>query len=306
MIAKKLKKGDTIGVVGVSNSLGGEEGLNRLNKAKAFFESKGFNVVIDDNVYFEYFGTCGTPNHKNIGLMNTFKKDEVKCIIALDGGATCSTFVDLLDYEELAKHPKIFTGYSDVSVLLNTLQKKTGLVTFHGQNFMQYSYDKAEIYYEKFEKAFVNNDFSDFTSQKLDVIRKGKAKGKIVGTNLPCIMHLTGTEYFPDVTDSILFIEAYQITIKDVMWRLAQLKQMGVFDKIQGVVVGYVHALESQGSDYPQMEDLLLKYTKEYTFPIYKAKNFGHCIVNDIIPIGAKVRIDDKGNVKLIGKCLKE
>lgn len=306
MIAKMLKKGDTIGVVGVSDSLGGEEGISKLKKAIAFFEKKGFNVVVDDNVYYEYMGTCGTPNHKNLGFMNIFKNDDVKCVIALEGGQTCSTFVDLLDYEELKKHPKIFMGYSDVSVLLNVLQKQTGLITFHGPNFMQFAKDNAKELYTKFEKAFLKNDFSGFLSKPLEVIRKGKAKGKIVGTNMPCIMHLAGTEYFPDVTDSILFIEAYNITIKDCMWRLAQLKQMGVFDKITGIVVGYVYSLEKDGTDYPQLEDIIEKYTKQYSFPIYKTRTFGHCIVNDIIPIGAKVRIDEKGNMRLINKCLKD
>ena len=61
--------------------------------------------------------------------MNMFLDNEVKAIICLAGGQTCNTFIDLLDYEKIKKHPKILVGYSDITVLLQTIYKKTGLVT---------------------------------------------------------------------------------------------------------------------------------------------------------------------------------
>lgn len=55
---------------------------------------------------------------------------------------------------------------------------------------------------------------------------------------------------------------------------------------------------------YPQMEDILLEYTKEYNFPIIKCNDFGHKIVNSIIPIGANVKIEN-GKVKIDDEYLK-
>lgn len=45
-----------------------------------------------------------------------------------------------------------------------------------------------------------------------------------------------------------------------------------------------------------KMEDILLEYTKEYKFPIIKCNDFGHQIVNGIIPIGVKCKIDSDNN----------
>ena len=65
------------------------------------------------------------------------------------------------------------------------------------------------------------------------------------------------------------------------------------FDKINGIVIGYNYDLQKDGNIYPQMEDILLEYTKEYSFPIIKCNDFGHKIVNSIIPIGVNAKIEN-------------
>ena len=74
--------------------------------------------------------------------------------------------------------------------------------------------------------------------------------------------------------------------------KIAHLKHNGIFDKIKGIVVGYNYDLQKYGDIYPQMEDILLEYTKEYKFPIIKCNDFGHKIVNSVIPIGVDAKID--------------
>ena len=88
--------------------------------------------------------------------MNMFKDDEVKAIVCLDGGETCNTFIELLNYEEIKKHPKILVDYSDITVLLHAIYKKTGLVTFSGPNFVCFGTEYGEKQYRIFEQAFIN------------------------------------------------------------------------------------------------------------------------------------------------------
>ena len=80
-------------------------------------------------------------------------------------------------------------------------------------------------------------------------------------------------------------------------------KQCGIFNKIKGIVIGYNYDLQKEGNKYPQMENILLEYTKEYNFPIIKCNDFGHKIVNSVIPIGADVKINNE-KVEIIGKIL--
>ena len=207
---------------------------------------------------------------------------------------------------EIKKHPKILVGYSDITVLLQAIYKKTGLVTFSGPDFISFGTEYAEEQYQVFEDAFVNKKLDKFNNGKKNVIKKENAEGKIIGTNLGCMMYLLGTEYLPDMQDNILFIESYKTSPNECQRRFAHLKQYGIFDKIKGIVVGYNYDLQKDGNTYPQMEDILLEYSKKYNFPIVKCNDFGHKIVNSVIPIGGFCKIDcENEKVEIIEKFLK-
>ena len=304
MLANKLNYGDTIGVVGVSNSLLLNNKYNNFIRAKQFFENKNFKIKFGKYVEEDYYGSCGTKEQKAEDFMKMFLDDEVKAIICLEGGQTCNTFLDLLDYEEIKKHPKILVGYSDITVLLQAIYKKTGLTTFSGPDFMSFGEQKAEEQYKIFEDAFINKRLDKFNNENKKIIRNGNTSGKIIGTNLGCMMYLLGTEYLPNMNDNILFIESYKTSPNECQRRFAHLKQYGIFDKINGVVIGYNYDLQKDGNTYPQMENILLEYTKEYKFPIIKCNSFGHKIVNSIIPIGGNVKIEN-GKVMIEDEFLK-
>ena len=106
--------------------------------------------------------------------------------------------------------------------------------------------------------------------------------------------------------DKILAIESFRTSPNECQRRFAHLKQAGIFDKVKGIVVGYNYDLQKNGDEFPQMEDILLEYTKQYDFPIIKCNDFGHKIVNAVIPIGTNVRIDsDNQKIEVIGEFLK-
>ena len=228
MLANKLNYGDTIGVVGVSNSLALNNRFEDFKRAEKLLISKGFKIKFGKYIKEDYYGSCGTRKQKAEDMMNMFKDNEVKAIICLAGGQTCNTFIDLLDYEEIKKHPKILVGYSDITVLLQAIYKKTGLVTFSGPDFISFGTEYAEEQYQVFEDAFVDKKLDKFNNGKKNVIKKGNAEGKIIGTNLGCMMYLLGTEYLPDMQDNILFIESYKTSPNECQRRFAHLKQYGI------------------------------------------------------------------------------
>lgn len=307
MLANKLNYGDTIGVVGVSNSLTMGYRPEDFYKAEKFLQDKGFKIKRGKYVLEDYYGSAGTKEQKAEDMMNMFKDKEIKAIICLNGGETCNTFIDLLDYGVIKQNPKIITGYSDITVLLQTIYKKTGLVTFHGESFVHFGEDDAEEKYKEFESAFVNKKIGKFITGNKKIIREGNVEGKIIGTNLGCMMYLIGTEYFPDMQDKILLIESYRTSPNECQRRFAHLKQYGVFDKIKGIIIGYNYDLQKNGNIYPQMEDILLEYTKEYNFSIVKCNDFGHKMVNSVIPIGVNMKLDtDNKTVEITEEFLRD
>lgn len=244
MLANKLNYGDTIGVVGVSNSLEIGATYEHFYKAEKFLQSKGFKIKRGKYVLKNYYGSAGTKEQKAEDMMNMFLDKEVKAIICLKGGETCNTFIDLLDYEIIKQNPKIITGYSDITVILETIYQKTGLVTFHGSDFVDFGKEQAEERFLEFENTFINKKIGKFQSGEKRIIRSGNAQGKLLGTNLGTMMYLLGTEYLPDMQDKILAIESYITSPNECQRRFATLKQLGVFDKIKGIIVGYNYALQ--------------------------------------------------------------
>jgi muramoyltetrapeptide carboxypeptidase LdcA involved in peptidoglycan recycling len=54
-----------------------------------------------------------------------------------------------------------------------------------------------------------------------------------------------------------------------------------------------------------QMEDVLLRVTAEYDFPVLKTDDFGHNCPNTVLPVGCEVRIDaDRRTIEILEKCV--
>lgn len=136
-------------------------------------------------------------------------------------------------------------------------------------------------------------------------IRNGIAERKLLGGNLHCLSKLAGTPYFPDFTRAILFVEAIGITPEECDHLFQQLKQIGVFDQIRGVIIGYIDGLQNDEKAFMQMVDVLLQVAEEYDFPVLKADDFGHNCPNTVLPVGGEVRINsDRWTIEILENCV--
>ena len=61
-----------------------------------------------------------------------FADKDVKAVFCLRGGYGTARIVDKIDYTLIRKNPKIFVGFSDISILQLSFFNKAGLVTFAG------------------------------------------------------------------------------------------------------------------------------------------------------------------------------
>ena len=108
--------------------------------------------------------------------------------------------------------------------------------------------------------------------------------GIVVGGNIRCLLKLAGTEYWPDTEDKILLLESYSGNVPRIAAYLSQLKQMGVFEKVQGVLLGTFTEMDSEGY-LPTVWELLREYVKE-DLPVAVTKEIGHGTDSKAILIG--------------------
>lgn len=306
----KLQKGDTIGVVSPSAAITPK--LNpQLKRGIDFLKRNGFGVKVGKNVLKIMDGSAGTPEQRADDLNSMFADDEVKAIICSQGGDTSNTCLPYLDFNLIRKNPKIFIGISDITVLLNAFNSKTGLVTFHGNDVM-FGFGRKHTAYDKeeFLDRLVRGKIGRVKkNSKWRSIRSGSVEGRLIGGNLRCLLKLAGTEYQPDFKDTILFLESFVINPDECSFMLSHLQQLGAFEKIKGVLIGYIWSLQAtaKGRRLTQMEDILKRQTNGYDFPIVKCDDFGHNCPNTTLPVGARVRLTAGGmesRLEILEKCV--
>ena len=103
-----------------------------LRRASAVFEQIGFQVRISPQNFLRQNQFAGGAQEQARAIEEMFADSQIRAIVCARGGYGALRIVDLLDYELIARNPKIFMGYSDITALLVSIYQMTGLVTFHG------------------------------------------------------------------------------------------------------------------------------------------------------------------------------
>ena len=306
IIPRKLLVGDTIGVVAPSDPvLPDQEG--KLQMGIDYLENLGFKVKLGAHIRSIALGYAATPQEKAHDINVMFADPNISAIICAQGGDTANAPLSLLDWDSIQKNPKIFLGLSDISVLLNAITHKTGLITFHGNDILWgFGNELADYEHREFFRILIEGEIGHIpANQPRARVRSGQATGRLLGGNLRCLLKLAGTPYWPDFSGAVLFIEAYQISQSGCQTAFLQMQHMGVFDQIRGAIVGYIDSMQHKDTPRPHMEDILLDLTRGFQFPIFKMNDFGHNCPNTVLPVGGEVFMDaDQGTLEVLTPCL--
>lgn len=305
MIANRLIKNDTIGVISSSNWIRQKDELY-INKSVALMQDSGFKVKFGKYIGSNTLGYGPTPQQKAEDINNMFKDKAVKAIFCVNGGYNSNTIFEYLDYECIKNNPKIICGFSDPTSILNIIYEKTHLVTFHGATFKSLTSWETDYAYKDIMKRFVYANIElGQDDDKYETIKEGIAEGILLGGNLNLFSNLICGKYCVDCRNKILFLEELGLESGPGMVSnyLYYMKQNGVFDKIKGLWIGnYEH--ESGISLEQIVKDVL---GEKYDFPIIKSNNFGHTEKKTVIPIGIKARIDTskQRKIELLENCVR-
>lgn len=147
-----LQSGDTVGIV----TLGSPLAANIINARIEYLRAMGLNVVLGQYVYAQNGFLAGTDEQRASDLMMMFRDEQVKMILPTRGGTGVAGILPYLDYNEIRNHPKIVTGYSDITVLLNVLHQYVDLITFHSLLLIDF---KPETPAYNFDQFFLRHPY---------------------------------------------------------------------------------------------------------------------------------------------------
>jgi muramoyltetrapeptide carboxypeptidase len=292
MTKNVLLPGDTIGVIAPSRPI--ENIKKEIENGVAVIRQLGFKVKKGKNIYKKFYYSAGTPEERVLDIHDMFTDPEVKAIICATGGSSANQLLELIDFDLIKNNSKIFLGYSDISILLLSMYKKTSITTFYGPTVYEMSMLTANS--KDFLFEILKGKEKQFKyPNELNIIRPGKAEGKLIGGLLSRINSLIGTEYAPDFNDAILFWEEVNMSPAMIDFNLEALRLTGAFNKIKGMVIGHLSGCTDNKyhEDNRSIEDIILDRTAGFDFPIIKVDYFGHDVDNFYpIPVGADTVID--------------
>ena len=153
MIPERLKKGDIVGVIAPSNVIT-DDRMEAINNSKKLIESAGYKVKFSTNFRANSKSFGASAKEKASDINEMFADKEVKAIFSATGGENANIALDYIDYNIIIENPKIICGFSDTTTLINVINEKTGLVTFHGANFKSFTGWETEYGFNEVIKRF--------------------------------------------------------------------------------------------------------------------------------------------------------
>ncbi|MEM7230843.1 MAG: LD-carboxypeptidase [Planctomycetota bacterium] len=289
-----LKEGDIVGLIAPASPLDD----NSVKKTVAYLQSRGFGVKVSHG-YRSRDGYLAGGDEQRAAEFNSMLRDpQVNAVFCLRGGYGSPRILDQIDYAELRRNPKIVLGYSDITAVLNAIERHAGVVSFHGP--MAGELKAPTGFTSRYLWAALSGtgrDFGDWgkgPGSRLNewrTIAGGTAEGKLVGGNLSLVSATMGTPYEVDTNGAILFLEEVSERPFRVDRMLNQLRLAGKLKQLKGALLCRFTNCRG-GSNSRSLDTIFKEYLGPLGIPVLAYFPAGHVSDQATLPVGARVRLD--------------
>lgn len=283
-----LKKDDYIGIVACSNGLN-ENMSEKLELLYKKIENLGLKVKKSPFIFAKEACFSGTGKERAIILNEFFRDDSIKVIFDISGGDLANELLEHINFEMIKEKNKPFFGYSDLSVILNAIYAKTGVETYNYQ-IRNLIGEFSRVQLENFKNSLMEGK-DDLFKVHYDFIQGTEMEGIVVGGNIRCCLKLVGTEYMPDFTDKIIFLEGLSGDVGKMTTFLTQYKNIGAFKECKGILLGTFTEMEKNKYE-PNIVELVKRIVNNDSIPIAKTSEIGHGEDSKSIIVGRNIRVE--------------
>ncbi len=299
-----LRPGDCIGVLAPSSWMERAE----WEAGVRLLKEKGYRVKLARSCREAYGFFAGSDSHRAADVNRFFLDDEVDAILCLRGGYGAVRILDKLDYKEIARHPKLFIGYSDITALHTALGEKSGISTVHGAMLFGLGKESLPDYTrEEFFRGITSDkplgEISMPPGQKLETVTPGEAEGIVMGGNLTVLASMVGTPYELKGDGVLLFLEDVDETSYRLDRCLQQLWQSGLLHRVSGILYGdFLGGDDDLDEGDFTTDEVITYYAKLAGVPAIKGVPAGHAKLNAFLPFGVRARMkaDKNGKASLV------
>lgn len=305
----RIRPGDTIGLIEPASASDDAFDLTLVEEA---IVAMGLKPKRAAHLLDRYGYLAGQDKDRAADINTMFADKSVRAIFAVRGGWGCARLLPFLDWDIIRANPKLLLGFSDITALHMAIAAKGGFVTLHGPNgssawgqssldsFRAVAFDGAMPLYKN---PAASEDRLVQRRWRTQILKGGKAQGRLLGGNLTVLSALAGTPYLPDFAGAILFLEDIGEAEYRIDRMLTQLGQAGVLKNLSGVVFGQCtdcRAPDGSSSEFT-LNAVLTQHLGSLGIPAYQGAWFGHIADQFTIPVGIRAEIDaDAGTLRLL------
>lgn len=291
---KKLRKGDTIGLVAPGYAIKPEV----LQRALDTLQKMGFKTYHTTRILGNYGYFSNTDEERVKDLHEMFANPEIDGILCARGGYGCTRILNHLDYDIIRNNPKALIGFSDITALIQGIYKETGLICFHGPVGSTIDDSYSQKYFRKVlmkgkDSQVIENvrlkdpELLDNSEYERYTITPGTCEGELAGGSLTLVNALIGTPHEIDFTDKLVFLEDVEEAPYRIDRMLTQLIEGPTFSKAKGIVFGVCKGCDREKkTDNFTLKEVIMDRIAPLGLPAAYGMSFGHVPNNFTVPVG--------------------
>jgi muramoyltetrapeptide carboxypeptidase len=295
--APKLNMGDRVGLVAPGAR---PESAATVAYAARVVEEMGFVALVGDNVWQAHGHLAGTDEQR-LEDLNKFTRDpDVKGIFCIAGGFGALPLLDKLDYDAIAKAPKIFVGSDENTALLLAVYQRCALPVVLGPNLDRVRSKKS---FDALKFSVTDSGGTVFEPRSESVGDKrislmysschGQVIGRTYGGHLGTLVSMMGTPFHPELADAILCLDDYNERYDTLERWLTNLYVSGSLARVSGTACGEFAGCGARGNQTVlPIEDSFGDRLKQLRKPNLFGFAFGRTNTSDSVPIGVPAELD--------------
>ena len=288
--APRLRPGARVAVVAPS----GPVPADRIERGLDLLRGWDLDPVLAPHVrdvHPELSYLAGTDADRARDLQEAWCDPSVDAVLCARGGYGTARLVDLLDWPAIrAAGPKVFVGFSDVTVLHEAFALRAGFSTLHGPMAATEVFLKDAATQESLRSTlFAPESVRTLTRDGAAALVPGRARGITYGGCASLLAADVGTPHArTSARGGILIIEDTTEDPYRIDGILTRLLRTGALDGISGVVCG---SWEGCGP-YERVRAVLADRLGGLGIPVVEELGFGHGATALTVPLGVPAVLD--------------
>ncbi len=293
--------GDLIGVAALSGCVDPQ----RLEAGVEALRQLGFRLRLASNVSYRCGMFAGTDAERLRGFHDLAADPEVAAIVFARGGHGVLRLLPDIDWALLARRPRAYVGYSDLTPFLLQVVARLRCVAFHGP---MVAADLARGLTALEEQSFIGALAGDWPKGvPLSWVSPGEMRqGPLLGGCLTLLTAVLGTPFAVDFRQAILFLEDLNEAPYRFDRMLTQLRLSGSLTDLNAVIAGHLtaddsvdpeadRACDKVSEESPQAErlrQLLAEQSCHFGGSWAWGLQAGHARPNLTLPLGMWAQLD--------------